>query len=66
MHCQDRFCNNCKILWNTFLWKRDTIEGCPSCGSTRPPIIDRKSDFTFYPRRGCLDCDKWWEPVRCT
>lgn len=33
-------------------------EGCPFCGSQREPTIDEKQGF--YPRRGCLDCNRWW------
>jgi hypothetical protein len=37
--------------------------GGPHCGSLRPPTVDH-GDETFEPRRGCLDCNRWWEPVR--
>ena len=37
--------------------------GCPFCGSMREPIV-KPGDETFYSRRGCLDCEEWWEPVK--
>lgn len=38
-------------------------EGCPFCGSSDPPVEDKKLD-TFMPRRGCGRCNRWWSPVR--
>lgn len=33
--------------------------GC-SCGSSRRVIVDRTKGF--YPREGCLNCDRWDGP----
>ncbi len=37
--------------------------GCPFCGSSRAPKVI-PADKTFHQRRGCLDCNRWWDPVR--
>ena len=36
---------------------------CPFCHSTKPWIV-HGGDETFYPRRGCLDCNRWIDQVR--
>ena len=38
----------------------DGRHGCPFCGSTKPPVTAHENDTTFYPRKGCADCGKWW------
>ena len=35
--------------------------GCPFCGSTEGET-EKPGDETFHPRKGCLDCSKWWTP----
>lgn len=37
-------------------------QACPHCGSRRDPII-KPADELFRERRGCLDCDRWWNSV---
>ena len=37
--------------------------GCPFCLSARPFVVDHENDSTFFPRRGCLDCDRWIDKV---
>ncbi len=41
----------------------DGQAGCPFCGSMRDPIVNHTPGFR--PRKGCLDCDRWWGPVEC-
>ena len=36
--------------------------GCPHCGGHN--LIEKAADETFFARLGCLDCDKWLEPVK--
>lgn len=36
---------------------------CPFCGSTNLRVSDRDSK-DWEPQRGCLDCDRWIDPVR--
>lgn len=38
--------------------------GCPFCGSKReaPYTKDDPAEIAL-PRRGCLDCGEWWDPV---
>lgn len=44
--------------------------GCPFCGSLKPPYLEAENldatRFTtrFVPRRGCTDCNRWWDRVR--
>ena len=38
-------------------------DACPFCGSIRLPI-ETPGDEVFCPRRGCLDCDNWWDAPR--
>jgi hypothetical protein len=35
---------------------------CPFCGGTR--LITKRGDEVFHSRMGCMDCDKWIDPVR--
>lgn len=35
--------------------------GCPFCGHTEPRTIEKADDGTFFPRRGCLECNQWFE-----
>lgn len=37
-------------------------EFCPFCGSTN--LITKPGDETFLSRVGCLNCDRWIDPVR--
>ena len=36
---------------------------CPFCGSSNVKGLNIAGN-DFLPRRGCLSCDKWLEPVR--
>jgi uncharacterized protein (DUF983 family) len=36
---------------------------CPFCGSDRL-IIGHENDSTIMPRKGCLSCGEWLQPVR--
>lgn len=38
------------------------ITACPFCGSKR--LHSREADERFEAQRGCLDCDRWIDPVR--
>ena len=38
--------------------------GCPFCGHPRPRIIATEECKTFYSRKGCLECNEWFEPVQ--
>ena len=59
-------CPKCSVkLGNN---KPEYTNGCPFCGSKRAPTIsDEKtsgiSGEVFASRRGCLDCNTWWDPV---
>lgn len=34
-----------------------SFQGCPRCGSER--LITKPGDESFYPRMGCLSCNRW-------
>jgi hypothetical protein len=46
----------------------DAGHGCPFCGSQRAPHVRPASycgpNSHFTAQRGCLDCNRWWDPVR--
>jgi hypothetical protein len=50
--------------WYEFVMRAFKAEwGCPFCGSKREPQVQPESRDSL-PRRGCLDCGEWWDPVR--
>ena len=40
----------------------DGITTCPFCKYVGPPYEDDGDDM-FAARRGCLNCNRWWDPV---
>jgi hypothetical protein len=60
-------CLFCNTEWGRVngVWKEcpPVPKDCPFCGSDRDPII-KPADEVFQERKGCLDCNQWWEPCR--
>jgi hypothetical protein len=47
--------------WYERMLERDTADQCPFCGAVGKVAVQKTEGF--YPRRGCLECNEWWEPV---
>lgn len=47
---------------DTEIWSLEDIPNVCMCGSLRREVVSHQDDPFFYPRRGCLTCNKWDGP----